>query len=541
MPNAYSPDQVKSKLGWSNSFDRNAAFPLEFAAWFGSYEDAQAAAQTAVEVGSTDSKYYYGMQLYVFDGTTARTYLIQGDKSLKEIGENTPMMFVDSEDDLYLLEDLEIGQQVLVEGTGEIWVFKGGVVSEPSNWVQAGSGSDVVWQGTEDRVIFRAIAQSAFDSVDPKDANTLYFITDAGKIYKGSTDVTSCVTVGAIPEASEAVKGKLYIDSNTFAMAITMDGASWIQASPGYLTDGVEWAAADSKKLATIGLIKKGIQAAVDGIDTTTYFEKSTGTVKVGAEGAGAVLTGVAHDVKYDKSQLRITIPIYDGTDIVVDIPKDKFVTAGQFYEDYPAEGEPTHHNVIVLTIDGQADPVIIPAEALVDVYTADNTGKDVTLVISEDNKISASVKIDPAGGNALVTSENGLKVDVSGKMDKIAAATGTKIAMTTADGGVSESTYTIKADGEIGSESTVVPTANLIAAAISTAINNANISNKVDKVVGMVDNFVGFAAEGAIKDSGKKSGGATLAESPDANTLATEAAVKAAVDNAHITWGTIE
>lgn len=85
MPNAYSPSQVKSKLGWSNSFDRNAAFPLEFAAWFGSYEDAQAAAQTAVEVGSTDSKYYYGMQLYVFDGTTARTYLIQGDKSLKRL------------------------------------------------------------------------------------------------------------------------------------------------------------------------------------------------------------------------------------------------------------------------------------------------------------------------------------------------------------------------------------------------------------------------------------------------------------------------
>ena len=541
MPNAYNATQVKSKLGWSNSFDRNAAFPLEFAAWFGSYEDAQAAAQTAVEVGSTDSKYYYGMQLYVFDGTTARTYLIQGDKSLKEIGENTPMMFVDSEDDLYLLEDLEIGQQVLVEGTGEIWVFKGGVASEPSNWVQAGSGSDVVWQGTEDRVVFRAITQSAFDGVDPKDANTLYFITDVGKIYKGSTDVTSCVTVGSIPEASAAVKGKLYIDSNTFAMAITIDGQNWIQASPGYLTDGVEWAAADSSKLATIGLIKKGIQAAVDGIDITTYFENSSGTVKVGQDGTGAVLTGVAHDVEYDQSQLRITIPVYGGSDVVVDIPKDKFVTAGQFYADYPNPESATHHNVIVLTIDGQDDPVIIPAEALVDVYTADNTGKDVTVVISQDNKVSASVKIDPTGNNALVTSGNGLKVDISGKIDKIASATGTKIAMTTAEGGVSESTYTITADGEMGSDSTVIPTANLIAAAISTAINNANVSNKVDKVVGTVDNFVGFASEGAIKDSGKKSGGATLAESPDANTLATEAAVKAAVDDAHITWSTIQ
>ena len=53
------------------------------------------------------------------------------------------------------------------------------------------------------------------------------------------------------------MKGRLYIDSNTFAMSVTMDGESWITASPGYLTDGVEWAAADSNKLATIGLIKK--------------------------------------------------------------------------------------------------------------------------------------------------------------------------------------------------------------------------------------------------------------------------------------------
>lgn len=541
MPNAYSPDQVKSKLGWSNSFDRDGGYPLDFAAWFGSYEDAQAAAQTAVDVGSTDSKYYYGMQLYVFDGTTAKTYLIQGDKSLKEIGESSMMKFVDSVNDLYTLEDIEIGQQVLVSEDGMIYIFKGGSVSEPDNWVQAGSGATTNWDGTKDRVIFRAITQSAYDSVEPKDANTLYFVTDSGRIYKGSSDVTYCISVGSTPEVGSAVKGKLYIDSTSLAMAVTMNGTSWLQLSPGYLTDGTEWAAADSKKFATIGLIKKGIQEAVNNIDLTAYFENSTGTVKVGEDGTGAVLTGVAHDVKYDSSQLKITIPVYGGTDVVVNIPKDKFVTAGQFYEDYPEEGEPTHHNVIVLTIDNQVEPVIIPAEALVNVYTADNTGKDVTVLISEDNKVSASVKIDPTGGNALTTSASGLKVDVSGKMDKIQSATGAKIAITKADGTVSESTYSILSDGEMGSDDAVVPTANLIASAIASAINGLNVSNKVDKVVGTVDNLVGFAAEGALKDSGKKSGGATLAQDPDANTLATEAAVKSAVDNATIKWGTIQ
>lgn len=540
MPNAYSPDQVKSKLGWSNSFDRNAAFPLDFAAYFGSYEDAEEAAATAVEVGSTDSKYYYGMQVYVFDGTNARTYIIQGDKTLKEIGDNAPMQFVADEKAMLALQNIEIGQQVFREDTSSIWIYKGGTITDINNWVEsASSGSDTVWSGTENRVIFRAITQTAFDSLDPKDTNTLYFLTDAGKIYKGSTDVTNCVTVGTIPQIAEAVKGRLYIDNNTFAMAVTMDGANWIQASPGYLTNGTEWAAADSNKLATIGLIKKGIQEAIDAIALTTAFENSTGTVTVGA-GAGAVLTGVAHDPQWDAGQLTLTIPVYGGSSIVVNIPKDKFVTAGQYYKDYPDSDSATHHNVIVLTIDNQEEPVIIPAEALVNVYTADNTDKNVAITVSEDNKISASVVIDPEEGNALVTSATGLKVDISGKMDKISSATGTRIAMTTADGGISESSYTVLTEGDMGSANTVIPTANLIAAAISAAVNSS-VANKVDKVVGVENNIVGFAPEGAIKDTGKKVGGATLAEDPDENTVATEAAVNAAVEEVALTWGTLE
>ena len=66
-------------------------------------------------------------------------------------------------------------------------------------------------------------------------------------------------------------------------------------------------------------------------------------------------------------------------------------------------------------------------------------------------------MKIDSTGQNALVTSENGLKVDISNKIDKIASATGTKIALTTASGGVSESTYTIKSDGDMGAENNLI------------------------------------------------------------------------------------
>lgn len=89
MPNAFNSSQIKSALGWSNSFDRDAAYPLDKAAWFGSLADAQAAAATAVDAGSTASKYFFGMPIFVFDGTTASQYQIQGDKSLKEVGSAT--------------------------------------------------------------------------------------------------------------------------------------------------------------------------------------------------------------------------------------------------------------------------------------------------------------------------------------------------------------------------------------------------------------------------------------------------------------------
>jgi len=59
------------------------------------------------------------------------------------------------------------------------------------------------------------------------------------------------------------------------------------------------------------------------------------------------------------------------------------------------------------------------------------------------------------------------------------------------------------------------------------------DLTGKLDKVTGAVaGNLPTLTAEGAIQDSGKKIGGATLAETPDENTVATEAAVRKAIDD---------
>ena len=126
--------------------------------------------------------------------------------------------------------------------------------------------------------------------------------------------------------------------------------------------------------------------------------------------------------------------------------------------------------------------------------------------------------------------------------MDKLAGATGGKIVVSDNKGAVSESTFAIKTKGDMGNSATDIPTAALIAKAIETAVNSGvDVSGKLDKLVGATENnLVAVGAEGAIKDSGKKVGGATLNGSPDVNTLATEAAVKKAAEDAQLTWGTL-
>lgn len=494
MAKKYDSSMIKSKLGWSNSFNPNAAFPLDFRQYFGSLEAAQAAAATAVDFGSTDSAYYYGMQLYVFDGTSAKTYLINGDNTLNEIGSNTsPMMFVADEAAMLALTDIEAGQQVYREDTSTVWIYKGTSASDINNWAESAAQNDTIWQGTENKVNFHALTKATYDAITTKSDSTLYFLTDVGKIYKGTTDVTSCIALSPtdkpIAETSpaECCPGKLYFDESSLAVYVTFDNANWNVVSPGYLTDGANWATAHSGRLATIGLIKKGIAEAINAINLDASFDAATGNVKVG-NGAKAQLTGVAHSVEYDSTNMVITIPVYGGDDVVVNIPKDKFVTAGT----YNAETQN-----IELTIEGQVDPVTIPAAALVNIYEADNTDKNVTVTVTDDNKISATFTITAAGSD----NDELVVVDASGNV-------------------IGKSGVTVKKSGDLGDSNVEIPVAAVIASAIATAVSDAT------KALGTSGNIATFDADGSITDSTLTFGTGKLSGTPSDKTLATEAAV---------------
>lgn len=74
------------KLNFNISLKPTSAFPLDARCYFDSFTEAEAAAATAEEVGSTNTIYYFGQKLVVVTDGTATWYTIQPDKTLKVDG-----------------------------------------------------------------------------------------------------------------------------------------------------------------------------------------------------------------------------------------------------------------------------------------------------------------------------------------------------------------------------------------------------------------------------------------------------------------------
>lgn len=409
------------------------------------------------------------------------------------------------------------------------------------------------------KVNFKVGTYSQYTSAT-KDTNTLYFVTDVGKIFKGDDDVTNSIKIvtGFDSEGSgnvslaNAVPGILYLNATTFEIRVK-NGAAWLVLSPGYISAGGNYAqATDDSKLGTIGVIKTIIGqaiASIPNVSTDVVFDSTAGTITVG-DGQPATLTGVNHSITYDQSSLQLTISGYGVETQVISLPKDNFVQSGRYEENAALPGG-GNGPAIVLTVnsgDGsESQEIVIPAASLVDIYTANNTGKNVKITVSSNNEISGEILVDPVAGNALVyNEETGFKVDISSKMNTYGTGTAAEILVSDADGNtVARSTKSI-IDGSsdtavMGDSDTTIPTAKLIAAAIQTAISGVSsdigsIQTNIDTINsymvgnGAPDNIITSTATSKIQRSGKTIGSTTLSGDTTGSVVATEAAVAAAL-----------
>ena len=124
-------------LDFAVAFNRQTAFPLDAKSYFESYASAVAAAQTADEAGSKKSVYYYGQVVSVVENGTAKLYIIQPDKTLKEAGgeivinENVFAKDENGKLDLLGFAAATAGAQLVKGSDGKIsWVAPSGTTVE---------------------------------------------------------------------------------------------------------------------------------------------------------------------------------------------------------------------------------------------------------------------------------------------------------------------------------------------------------------------------------------------------------------------------
>lgn len=154
----------------------------------------------------------------------------------------------------------------------------------------------------------------------------------------------------------------------------------------------------------------------------------------------------------------------------------------------------------IVLTL-AQGGEVKIPAASLVDIYTGGAT-QTATVAVSEGNEITVDVKVSATEGNQIVKNEDGLFVaatDISGKLNKVVAKKAGELVIAKADGQVEVSGVKVGA-AALGS----TPNANTLATeaaveAVKVALQGS-IDTKFDRA-----NVATVAAESAALASDLK------------------------------------
>lgn len=317
------------------------------------------------------------------------------------------------------------------------------------------------------------ITSAQYKAAAAHSADNLYFLSDTKEIYRGDDLFTQSVIMytGELP-TTPAV-GQLYINETTLE-GKTYTGTAWktvIKAVASTVTTDGDAPVSGAAVAAYVTEALKTAAAEAQAAFKEVSYSKATNKLTFTSN------DGKTHDVEIDNLPVDLTFDKSgtEGTGLLQ--LKDKAGNAigtgvnldlERFVKsgEYDAESK----KITLYFDDEKTDKVEIDATALVDIYTGKASATASTSV-SASNEISVDVKISTKKGNILKSDANGLYVDAvdqSAKMDK-----------------------------------------------------------DTDAVEG---NLAKFDANGNAIDAGLKAGGAALADTTNATTLATEKAVEAAV-----------
>lgn len=257
------------------------------------------------------------------------------------------------------------------------------------------------------KVTFSVGTYAKYQAIETKDTDTLYFLTDTLQLFKGDSEYTkSCKLVTSLPNVTEGIQGIIYVNTSDFTLHI-FNGTSFMQITKGYATS-ISASPTNNDVPTTKAVadyVTNKIADVVGGVGTfvtDVIYSADTGTLSVskGADPVTTIFTGVVNNPTYDSTTRKITLPVFGGDALVIELGKDAFVESGSYNVD-------TKTIDLVLT---SGDEVIIPVGSLVDIYTGIATAS-TSVTVSSDNKISVNVKLSAKSNNQIIIESDGLYV----------------------------------------------------------------------------------------------------------------------------------
>lgn len=368
---------------------------------------------------------------------------------------------------------------------------------------------------------------------DSLSADSLYFLTDTHEIYKGAVPFTESVVIYSGTEPTSPARRKIYINSATGEGKI-YTGTEWqtvIKPIESTVTpDGTN----PINSAAVIAYVTEQINNVTGGesiVKSVTY--NPTGNKLVVTNGAGepteVVLSGLGVSLEYTSDTGELKLKDVTGAVLgsTINLDLERFVQSGSYDDEA---------KTITLVFNDSSSPVVIPVGDLVDTYTAVDT--DTVHLTVTSNQFAAEVIVSETAGNMLQATESGLYVaatNLSNYMQLVASASTTAIPMLNAQGQVINGTMTAGGAALAGTPNATTLATELAVNALVQS-TKAELEASLAKKMALVSspnttNIPMLDSNGQIINGTKQVGGATLNSSPNANTLATEVAVQAAIN----------
>lgn len=375
-------------------------------------------------------------------------------------------------------------------------------------------------------ITWHFVTRAAYDAATEaeKTSDKLFFLSDTGEIYRGTQNFSQSIVLYADEPSSKAV-GKLYVDQNTLEGKV-WNGSAWttviqpVQSSVSASNTNMPVSGKAVSDFVGAEIAKvTGSSDLVTGIGYDSGSNKLTVSMADGTSDE-IEMSNVAADLSYNSETGLLQVKNAQGTAIGTGINLDleRFVDNATY--DHEA-------GTITLTFNRGGDPLVIDIGDLVDTYTA-KSSSTINLTVT-GNEFTAEAIVSSADGNMLQKTEQGLyvAVDLAGYMVRDTDAVDGNLAKFDSNGHAVDAGITAGGATLAASASASVLATEAAVDAIRTALQTA-IDSKMAKVAtGKANQVLTATTDGNAQASGYTLGGATLAASPNASTLASEAAVK--------------